>query len=185
MNQLNHALVPPKVYFAKHGLLAVAVLLLTSCVSCGRGNSPQAEVDVRHIAIDSITILAADQSQQDTVCIENMIISNSKEEVNHLLKNLMGRDDFPTSGDRGYYMYDIIVNDSLEVVDIKALGYYNQDISRLIQEKIARLKFKPIDPEKICSLNELPFTIQIRTKTISFPDTDNFYKEAFLRLGAD
>jgi hypothetical protein len=122
---------------------------------------------------------------QDTVCIENLIISNSNQEVNYLLKDLMYRDDFYLPGYGGAYHYHIIVNDSLEIVDVTAISYNNQDISKLIQARLMGLKVKPIIGQEICSLNELPLVIQIRTKTISYPDSDDFYNELLLKLGAD
>jgi hypothetical protein len=92
------------------------------------------------------------------------------------IRELFTKDDFYLSDNSQYYMYAISLDKKLKVTEITTVFINNPDYDKILKGLLNGLQFKIITKEKDCNHYEIPFIINARLQTITYPTNSDFYK---------
>lgn len=97
-------------------------------------------------------------------------------EAQEQIENLYQEADFYEADKSQYYMFEIVVDTSMSIVEIKATFFNNDKYVDVIKNIIETFEFKLIEDSKSCVNYSIPFIINARLKTISYPTTKDYFK---------
>lgn len=107
-------------------------------------------------------------------CNEYVLIKKS-EYIENQIKELFLKDDFYIPDSSQYYFYEITLNKNLETTNIKAVFSNNPNYNNSIKFLLQKLEFIGINRTD-CESYQVPFIINARLKTITYPTKTDFYK---------
>lgn len=107
------------------------------------------------------------------ICKEDIVIEHN--EVISEIESLLMNSDFYQEGKSQYFMFEIHLDDKLEIKNIQMVFENNPQYSDQLKELTMKLSFKKVDDNKNCQEYVLPFIINARLKKLIYPKDKMFY----------
>ena len=109
-------------------------------------------------------------------CKQDVIIIQT--ETIEMIMAYLDEDDFYLEGKSQYYMYEIILDDNLEIKKVNTVFENNETYSNELISLVQKLSFQKIGEKKECHEYILPFIIHARLKKLIYPKDSTFYEVA-------